>query len=242
MNFTNIIDVVTLLFILLFGVLGFKRGFFKQTCSTVGFIIVVVLAWYIKTPIAEFLSLHLPFFEFGGKVAGAVSLNIILYQLIAFLLVVFILESLFQFILKLTGLLEKILKITIVFGLVSKLLGLLVGLIEGFVVAFIALFFLKQPAFNISQFENSTLANNILNSTPVLSNISSNLVRTFDDIYDLSDKYVNQELDSNTMNYEAIKVMLDHKIVTPNYIYKLVKKDKIKVNGIDKLIIEYSNK
>ena len=44
MNITNIIDVLVFLTIVLMGVIGFKKGFLKQTVSTVGFIIVVILA------------------------------------------------------------------------------------------------------------------------------------------------------------------------------------------------------
>lgn len=240
MNFTNIMDILTLLIILLFGVIGFGRGFFKQTFSTVGFIIVVVLSWVIKTPLAEFMSLHLPFFKFGGNLSGASSLNIILYQLIAFLIVVLLLEGILQFVLKITGLVEKILNITIVLGAISKVLGLLLGLVEGFVIVFIALFFLKQPAFDIPYFEDSKLTDNILKSTPLLSNIASDFTDTFNDIYALTNDYVEQKLDSNEMNYESIKVMLDHKIVKPGYISKLSKAEKINVQGIDKLIKEYS--
>lgn len=240
MNITNIIDILTLLIIILFGVIGFSRGFFKQTFSTIGFIIIVVLAWYIKSPIGDFMCTYLPFFKFGGSLSGAASLNIILYQLIAFIITVALLEGIFHFILKITGLLEKILKLTIVLGLVSKIFGLILGLIEGFIIVFIALFFLKQPAFNISQFKDSDLANNILDSTPILSNISSEFVDTFDDIYTLTNDYINQKLDSNEMNYKAIEVMLDKKVVKTDLISKLVKKEKINVVGIDKLLKEYS--
>ena len=58
----NIVDVVIVLLILLCGVVGFKRGVFKQLVSTVGFVLVFILAFYLKNPVAEFLSLNLPFF------------------------------------------------------------------------------------------------------------------------------------------------------------------------------------
>ena len=87
-DFMNIVDALIILIILASGVAGFKRGVLKQTVSTVGFIIVVVLAFYLKNPIAEFLSLHFPFFKFSGSFANVTSLNIILYQIISFILVV----------------------------------------------------------------------------------------------------------------------------------------------------------
>ena len=80
-DFMNIVDALIILIILASGVAGFKRGVLKQTVSTVGFIIVVVFAFYLKNPIAEFLSLHFPFFKFSGSFANVASLNIILYQI-----------------------------------------------------------------------------------------------------------------------------------------------------------------
>ena len=74
----NIVDVLIILGILLFGVSGMKRGGIRQIVGTVGFIIVLMLAFYLKNPLAEFLSLHLPFFKFGGVYHGVTALNILL--------------------------------------------------------------------------------------------------------------------------------------------------------------------
>ena len=91
---------IILLIILACGAAGFKRGVFKQLVTTVGFVLVVVLAFYLKNPIAEFLSLHLPFFTFGGDFANVTSMNIILYQLISFILVVIVLQSILNVLIK----------------------------------------------------------------------------------------------------------------------------------------------
>ena len=62
----SIVDALIILIILACGAIGFKKGVIKQLVSTVGFVLVVVLAFYLKNPVAEFLSLNLPFFTFGG--------------------------------------------------------------------------------------------------------------------------------------------------------------------------------
>ena len=118
-DFMNIVDALIILIILASGVAGFKRGVLKQTVSTVGFIIVVVLAFYLKNPIAEFLSLHFPFFKFSGSFANVTSLNIILYQIISFILVVLLLEVVLGILIRITGIIEKILKYTIILGIPS---------------------------------------------------------------------------------------------------------------------------
>lgn len=239
MNIMNIIDVLIFLTIALMGVIGWKKGVLKQTVSTVGFVLIVIIAFYLKNPIAEFLSLYFPFFKFGGVYGGIVSFNILLYQLIAFLIVILILETILQIIVKVTGIIEKILKFTIILGIPSKILGMIVGIIEGFIIVFIALFFFKQPLFNIKQFNDSKLTDKILNSTPILSNISQDFVDTFNDIYDLSEKYTNESMTSDEFDLASIDTMLKHKVITTKYVQKLVDKGKIKLLGIDNIINKY---
>ncbi len=235
----NIVDAIIVLLILACGVVGFKRGVLKQTVSTVGFIIVVILAFYLKNPIAEFLSLHLPFFSFGGNLANTASLNIILYQLISFILVILVLETVLGILIRITGVIEKILKFTVILGIPSKILGFVVGVVEGFIITFILLFFLRQPGFNLKIFDGSKLTNPILNSTPVLSQVAGDFVDTFNDLYELGNDYYEQKLDANTLDLKSIDVMLEHKIITYNYVIKLVDAKKIKITGIDNVINKY---
>lgn len=235
----NIVDAIIVLLILACGVAGFKRGVLKQTVSTVGFIIVVILAFYLKNPIAEFLSLHLPFFSFGGNLANTASLNIILYQLISFVLVILVLKTVLGILIRITGVIEKILKFTVILGIPSKILGFVVGVVEGFIITFILLFFLRQPGFNLKIFDGSKLTNPILNSTPVLSQVAGGFVDTFNDLYELGNDYYEQKLDANTLDLKSIDVMLEHKIITYNYVIKLVDAKKIKITGIDNVINKY---
>ena len=103
----GIVDILIIIFILSFGILGSKRGFFKQTVTTVGSILVFVLAYYFKDGVANFLTFNLPFFNFKGEMLGLTSLNIIMYQLIAFLLMVLIFSGILAVIIKITGIFEK---------------------------------------------------------------------------------------------------------------------------------------
>lgn len=235
----SIVDALIILIILACGAAGFKKGVIKQLVTTVGFVIVVVLAFYLKNPVAEFLSLNLPFFTFGGAFANVTSFNIIFYQIVSFILVIIVLETVLQVLIKVSGVIEKILKFTIILGIPSKILGFIVGIIEGFIVVFIILFFLRQPGFNLKIFDDSKLTDPILKSTPVLSQVAGNFVDAFNDIYELGNDYYEQEMDENTLNLKSIDVMLEHKIITPNYVRKLVDNDKIDIVGIDSVINKY---
>ena len=74
MNFLsiNVIDVIIILMILLAGVVGLKRGVFKELVMTVGYFILVLVSFWIKTPLGEFLAENLPFLTFlnGLTISG----------------------------------------------------------------------------------------------------------------------------------------------------------------------------
>ena len=229
-------DIIIIIFLLMFAVVGFKNGFFKQTVKTVGVILIFVFAFYFKDYVADFLSYTLPFIKFKGSIAGLSSLNIILYQLIAFLILLGLFSIVFQILLKISGLIEKALNFTIILGIPSKLLGMVVGLIEGYVILFIILFVINSQLVS-----ESSLRPKILTSSPVLSNVVKDATNTVTEIYDFVDVYV-KDKDSDKFNYNAIDTMLKNKVITPEYVEKLVKKRKIDVKNIDKLIEKYKNK
>lgn len=228
----NVIDIAIIFIILAFGIIGAHRGVFKQLVTTVGFLLVVILSFYLKNPLADFLSLHLPFLGFSAS-----SFNIMFYQAAAFLIVVIILLAILGTLIKISGGIEKILKFTIILGLPSKILGFVAGVIEGFVIVFVLLFFLNQPSLKIDVVNESKLSDKILTSTPILSNISSSMVDTINDIYELTKD--STKLDTNTLDLKSIDVMLKHKLITKKYVEKLIDAKKINVQGIDKVLENY---
>ena len=97
----NIVDAIIILFILMFGVYGFKNGFIRSVVSFVGIILVFSLSFALKNPIAEWLSLNLPFFNFWGEFRGVTILNVVIYQTIAFFIVFSVLMILYEIVVKL---------------------------------------------------------------------------------------------------------------------------------------------
>lgn len=237
MNITNIVDVLIVLIIALWGVHGLKRGVIKQGVMTIGTVIMFILAFQLKNPIAEFLSLHLPFFQVKGLL-GAPVVNIILYQLIAFLIVVAVLEIILNILIKISGIIETLLKFTIVLGIPSKILGFILGVIEGFVVVYVVLFFLSQPMFKLNLLQDSMLTPVVLQKVPGLSNVTSGMMKTFTDIYDLQNKYKDSK-DSDGYTRDAIGVMLEHKVISVSYVDKLIDRGKLNVSGINSVINSY---
>lgn len=230
----NIIDIVVILVILMSGIVGFKRGVFKELVMTVGFLIVFIISFKLKNPLAEWLCLHLPFFNFGNVFNNISIINVIFYQIIAFIIIFSLIMIIFNIVLTITNIFEKILKFTIILGIPSKILGLLVGLIEGYIIAFIIMFFFTQPMFgNITQ--TSKLKDHILNSTPILTPVVKEMNDTVVDVYNLK----NSTDDSKQLEKDITKVLLEHKIVEPNYIDKLIKANKINIDNVNELLKEY---
>ena len=227
----NIVDIIIIIFILLCGVVGYKRGVFKQLVLCVGLILIFYLAYKFKDPVGEFFLLRLPIFDFPNLFKGVVTLNIIVYQTLAFVLVLAVLLLIFDFILSITGLFEKLLRITIILGIPSKILGFIGGLLEGYVVAFVILFFLTQPAFSFQFFQDSNLSQKILTSSPVLTDITKDTVEVVKEIYALKD-----EKDTNLLNQKSLDIMLEHGMVTYDTAKKLSDEGKINFEGIDEVL------
>lgn len=234
----NVIDVCLVLLVLLAGVVGFKRGVFKELVLTIGFYILLFISFIIKTPIGEWMGLYLPFFDFGGPLKGYVTLNIILYHIIAFILVFAVLGIIFSVIVTVTKILEKILDATILLGLVSKILGFFVGLLEGYVIIFLLCIFLQFPIFNQTVVADSKLKDKVLYNTPVLSNYTSSLVNTVTDTVDLVNK--SKDMDKDEFNLQVVKIMLDNKMTTKKYITNLKWQNKLDVPGLQELLDNYS--
>lgn len=234
----GIVDAFIIGIILIFGVGGLKNGFFKQTVITIGTILLFVVSYYLKDFVADFLSYNLPFFDFGGDMMGLVSLNIIMYQLIGFILVFVVLSIVFGIIVKITGIFEKILKFTIILGIPSKILGFLLGLVEGYVVVFIALFFLHQPIVDVKVLGESKFMDPILSSSPVLSNVVSDTNDVIDEVYVLVDDYL-KDKDVHKFNVKSIDTMLKYKVIDVEYMDKLIEKDKINIPGITMVVDKY---
>lgn len=230
----NIIDIVVILIILMSGIVGFKRGVFKELVMTVGFVIVFIISFKLKNPLAEWLSLHLPFFNFGNIFDNVGIINVIFYQTIAFIIIFSLLMIIFNIILTVTSIFEKILKFTIILGIPSKILGLLVGLVEGYIIGFIIMFVMSQPMFgNIT--ETSKLKGSMLNSTPILTDIVSEMNDTVIDIYNLKDSTD----DHKKLEYDITKIMLEHNLVEPDYIIKLIDANKIEIDNAEELLKSY---
>lgn len=230
-----IIDIGILLLLLMGAIVGFKRGFIKQTVMFLGTILVIVLAYFLKNPVASLFYSIFPFIDFGNSYS--VVLNILMYEVIAFLLVAAILFGLLNILIKFTNVFEKILNATIILGIPSKILGALMGVLQYFVVIFFVLYLLNLPVLNLNLTNNTKVGSAILNNTPLLSNMFEKELNAASEIIDLNSKYDNRN--SEAYNLEALDIMLKNKIITVKSANILVDKDKIDFDGAEEIINQY---
>ena len=77
MKIMNIVDALIIVCFFLGIMSGMRRGLIKQTVFLVGLILILVVSFYLKNPVASLLYKNLPFFNFGGVFEGVAVLNIL---------------------------------------------------------------------------------------------------------------------------------------------------------------------
>lgn len=235
----NIVDLIVIIFILFGAVLGFKRGFTKSLVSALGFIATIVLAFLLKNPVSVLLYENLPFFKFGGVLKGVTVLNIALYEILAFVIVLAILGIVLKLLLFATSIFEKVLNATIILGIPSKILGAVVGAVEFFVIVFAALYALSLPVINVDIVNESKFKDKILNNTPILSGFVEDSMKVVTEFTSIKDKYNDNNSNAEEFNKEVLDLFLKYDVVQVESIDKLIEKDKLEINNIEEILMKY---
>ena len=234
----SIIDSIIIILLLLGAVVGFKAGVIKSAVSFLGTLLIIFLSFKLKNPISELMYMHLPFFNFSGELAGVSVFNVLIYEGLAFLIVFAVLEVLLKIVVFASGILESILRLTIVFGLFSKILGLIFGFIEYYRIVFAGVFMLNCFSNTAPLVSQSSLATNILNNTPVLTKYFEEPKKAIDEILQLSELYND---DKEAYNKSAFEILIKYNVISKEQATKLLEKDKIKISGAKDILDKYQN-
>ena len=204
-----------------------------EVVSFFGIILVLFLAWNLRSILASFLYSTLPFFSFTGEMALA---TIIIYELISFLVLAIVFLILLKLITTFTGLLDSILSISKSLGIIGKVIGLALGFVETYFIVFIALF-ICYNFFNMnSQIDESQICKYILNETPVLSESVKNETQSLQEIAKIKDRFV---LGSDEYNKEVFETLIKYKVIDINTAQKLVDEQKIDFPHAKDLVNKY---
>lgn len=236
----NILDIVIALVLIMSAIIGFKRGAIKEVVSLVGIIIVFILAFSLKGVLGNVLCKWLPFFNFAGNLEGVTVLNILLYQLIAFLIIYSLLFSVYMIVVKISGIVQKIVHMTVILWVPSKLIGAVVAFITGYVMVFVVLLALLIPLKDTDIFKNSKFANYIVYDTPILASSSENISTSINEIYELGEDLSKGDISKNEANVKTMDILLKYKVVSAETARELVVLDKLDdISGLDKVIEKY---
>ena len=171
---------------------------------------------------------NLPFTNFFGLFNGVAILNVLMYEIIAFLLVLAVLTFALRVVLTVTGLVELLLKLTVFLSIPSKIFGIFVGALEAYVYVFIFLVILNLPFINFDMVKESTLADKIVNDSFVISDITRDTIDTYSDVYEIL-KNDNNERTSAEINEDVLNIFIEHGVVTEESAIKLINMNKINV-------------
>lgn len=221
------LDIIIIMILLFGALIGFKRGIIKQSVITIGLILILVLSFILKNPVSSIMYKNLPFFNFGGLLENLSILNIIVYEGFAFLIVFSILSIIFIILIKISSIIEKILRATIVLAIPSKILGMLLGVFEYYIIIFIVLFVLSLPVFEFNNdlFKESKTKSYILEKTPFISNQISGSIDALNDISNLIKE--KNKLSDSEFNCKSIDIMKKNKVIEKDSLEYLYSKNKI---------------
>ncbi len=222
----NILDVLIIIFILFGAILGFKRGFTKEVVEAIGFVVVVIIAYFLKNPLSVIMYEYLPFFRFG-LLKNIEILNILIYEALAFIICIIVLSLLLKVLLMITTIFEKIVNATIILSLPSKIAGAIVGILYHYVFAFIILYIISLVFYDVDFIDNSKYKDKILNNTPLLSSFADKSVSVINEFIVLKDNYSDKTISESEFNYQAIELFLKYEIITPESLKKLIDEGKI---------------
>lgn len=236
----NIFDIGIVLLIIMSAVSGMKQGALKSLVNFIGTILVYILAFLFKSKVGVILCKICPFFSFDGYP----TLNVLLYQMVAFVLVAGILFIIFNFIMKATGIVQRLVDMTIILKLPSSILGFVVGLLEGYIVMFIVLAVLAVPFRNFTMYHDSVVVDSILNKSPVLTKSLGGVIDSLFDTIEVTTSIESNDIDQkNRTNLDIMGAYLDNKIISKEDALDIIDMDKFDtVPGIRQYVESYQKK
>lgn len=186
----GLVDAIIII-ILIIGILdGVRKGALGSFVGFFGSLLVFILSWMLKGSLANFLISKLP------VIGGNAAISVLIYTIISFILLLIVFGLIYEVLLKVTNVIEKVFDATIVLGFISRVIGAVFGLIKTYIFLFAVVFILS--IFNISYLNQSKLYNAILEKTPLVGNVAKSTWNLIKDVY--NNKDISQSLNDMVNN------------------------------------------
>lgn len=236
----NVLDIGVILVLLMFFIVGIKQGIIRELLALVGTILIFYLSFALSGISGNILAICLPFIEFKGILEGISSVNILMYHIIAFMIIFCILLTFYELLIKFSKFLQKLVNMTIVLLIPSKILGGVVGAIKGYIILFLILLALAIPFGNTTAFGESYFAETILYNTPLLSNSVGSITKSTRETYQLIEKLSNNKTTSREANLDLLDILLRNNMTNKEVVEELVRKNKLtNVQGYEEVLSRY---
>ena len=161
----NYFDIIFGIILIVFGISGYKRGFFRETLNLVGLILILYISFLLMKPIGNILLVNMPHLSLSIIGVEIEALNIFFYQVVSFIILVIVLYVVLNAILTFTGLLSKIIGLNKFLILPFKILGAVSGVVSGYVILFLFLLAFSIPLNSrFTAYRDSKLKDHIINN------------------------------------------------------------------------------
>ena len=229
------VDIILVVFLVLGAFAGMKKGLIKTAVGFGGLVAVIILSYSLKDPLANFLIDTLPFFQFSGAIEGLTSLNVLIYNVISFVVIFVLLYCVLNIVLALTGFIDTLLKFTVIWIIPSKIGGAILGFLEAWLFVFLIVFVLAQFNFSNTLISNSKVSDIILNHTPVIGSHLGDASRAAQDIYNEIEQ---SDGDTKTLNLTILQIQINYGLITKEKAQELMDIGKM---GIDNVMFGKGN-
>lgn len=223
----NVLDIIIILIFILGMYAGFKKGFLKGIISLIGITLIMFISFIFRSELAGILLKTCPFFTFKGVYKGISSLNILIYEGIAFIIIFMFLFGFLAILLNITGILQKLIDKTIVLTIPSKILSIIVGAINALVITFVMLFILLNINTTRKYVYNSFISKIIMERTVLFSKEASRNYLAYEEINDVV-KTCHDDKDKNKCNIDVTNTLIKYEVVSKKEVEELIMIGKLK--------------
>lgn len=226
----NIIADVIAVLLMLFGAWrGYKKGATRSAVQLIGGLAIIIVAYQFKDKLADLLIRFLPFVNFGGKLDGLYGLNFIVFKVLAFIVAYILLYCFLNILLELSGLIDLLIKVTIVLDKPSKILGAIFGLVESICLVFILSFSLMNFGQSQKYIYNSTICKGIMERTPILNAVFRDGIVVAERIYITIE---DDTMDQDSKNLEIVSTLFRYGIITGDQVNENVQNGKLHIENL----------
>lgn len=223
----SIFDVLIILVILFGMYLGFQRGLIKEVTDFAILLVTMLIASPVSKLLCKLLYSVLPFFNFTGNIKGLKSLNLILWRMIFYFLIIIILLTIVRKVLIKLKLLDKISDSIVEAGLISKILGVVISFPLMILFLYNVLMIVNVPFTSLNITNKSKVAKTILEKTFIVSSQNKDIYFSENDVNDIINSKYNTDQNYKNTNSRIVKSLVSNNLISEKIVDKLTKKGKI---------------